>query len=255
MEREKALTDTNYHTVWMEYGRYMALLSVIQKSATDVLAVLDGRLIMNREIEAMLDSMRSGCVPELWKHVSYLSVRTLASYVADLRARLEFLNSWIIEGPPSLFWLPGVFSPRSFLTGLRLAFARKRRVLVSGVGLEYRFPLPSAAAKDSGLQGGTYVRGLWCEGFSYDAQLQQMKDPPLGQYFTPLDAMLILPVAGAAKPAAEMAYDCPIYCVQSRSGVSALGEPNLITNVMVPSGRPGVDWLKRGAVLLLQHDA
>jgi dynein heavy chain len=56
-------------------------------------------------------------VPELWKAVSYPSLRPLGSYLADLYKRLDMLAGWAAAGqPPAVFWLPGFFFVQSFLT-------------------------------------------------------------------------------------------------------------------------------------------
>jgi dynein heavy chain len=63
-------------------------------------------------------------VPELWKAVSYPSLRPLGSYLADLYKRLDMLAGWAAAGqPPGVFWLPGFFFVQSFLTaGLQVSF-------------------------------------------------------------------------------------------------------------------------------------
>lgn len=56
-------------------------------------------------------------VPELWKGVSYPSLRPLGSYLSDLYKRLDMLATWAAAGkPPAVFWLPGFFFVQSFLT-------------------------------------------------------------------------------------------------------------------------------------------
>lgn len=56
-------------------------------------------------------------VPELWKGVSYPSLRPLGSYLSDLYKRLDMLAGWAAAGrPPAVFWLPGFFFVQSFLT-------------------------------------------------------------------------------------------------------------------------------------------
>lgn len=64
-------------------------------------------------------------VPDLWKRVSYPSLRPLGSYLSDLYRRLDMLSSWAAAGkPPSVFWLPGFFFVQSFLTAGELLGCR-----------------------------------------------------------------------------------------------------------------------------------
>jgi hypothetical protein len=88
-------------------------------------------------------------VPELWKAVSYPSLRPLGSYLADLYKRLDMLAGWAAAGqPPAVFWLPGFFFVQSFLTaGLQVgrafvgqlacthAYGCSRPVMLAGWGV------------------------------------------------------------------------------------------------------------------------
>ncbi len=50
-------------------------------------------------------------VPELWANVAYPSRKPLASWMADLHARVAFMESWLTSGEPKCFWLPGAQYP------------------------------------------------------------------------------------------------------------------------------------------------
>ena len=64
-------------------------------------------------------------VPELWRAVSYPSLKPLATYLQDLYARLDMLSAWARTGPPPCFWLPGFFFAQSFLTAALQNYARR----------------------------------------------------------------------------------------------------------------------------------
>ena len=51
-------------------------------------------------------------VPSSWARAAYPSLKPLASWVKDLHARTEFMASWLYDGEPHAFWLPGFFFPQ-----------------------------------------------------------------------------------------------------------------------------------------------
>jgi dynein heavy chain len=87
-------------------------------------------------------------VPELWRRVSYPSLKPLSSYLSDLSARLEMLSSWASAGaPPASFCLPFFFFPHSFLTAGLQNYARARRLPIDVVAYDFEpLPLPAEGA-------------------------------------------------------------------------------------------------------------
>eukprot|EP00967_Tisochrysis_lutea_P024984 scaffold28714_cov18-Tisochrysis_lutea.AAC.1 len=53
-----------------------------------------------------------GRVPNLWSRVAYPSLKPLAAWVADFRMRMAFMESWLVDGEPSSFWISGLFFPQ-----------------------------------------------------------------------------------------------------------------------------------------------
>jgi len=77
-------------------------------------------------------------IPEKWRKKSYPSRKPLMGYVADLKRRLEMLDTWIKEGQPTVFWISGFFFTHSFLTGVKQNFARANYYPIDRVNFTYR---------------------------------------------------------------------------------------------------------------------
>ena len=92
---------------------------------------------MTQELERLADSLLNGQVPQMWKAVSYPTLKPLSSYVADLVARISFLSSWIDDGQPRVYWISGFFFTQSFLTGTRQNHARKYGLAIDTISFNF----------------------------------------------------------------------------------------------------------------------
>lgn len=48
----------------------------------------------------------------MWEKVSYPSLKPLASWIIDLRERVQFMGKWLKEGTPFCYWISGFFFPQ-----------------------------------------------------------------------------------------------------------------------------------------------
>ena len=80
---------------------------------------------MSRELDMMYTSLINNQVPPNWSNVSYPSLKTLTSWIADLKERVVFMRTWATKGHPKSYWLSGLFFPHGFITGVLQTFSRK----------------------------------------------------------------------------------------------------------------------------------
>jgi len=71
-----------------ELARFNTLIEVINTSLKTMIKTLEGKLVMNSEIESMLFSISNNSVPDKWRARSYPTKKPLLSYVSDLNKRL-----------------------------------------------------------------------------------------------------------------------------------------------------------------------
>ena len=84
----------------------------MKSTLSELQRAIKGLVVMSSELESMFLSFLNNQVPTLWAAVAYPSLKPLTSWVLDFHKRISFLRSWIKNGEPRCFWLPGFFFPQ-----------------------------------------------------------------------------------------------------------------------------------------------
>lgn len=98
--------------VSIEMGKFNKMLKQISRTLSELQRAIKGFVIMSSELDAMYQALLFQRVPDLWSNVGYLSQKPLGSWFKDLVARIEFMEKWILEGPPNAFWMSAFFFPQ-----------------------------------------------------------------------------------------------------------------------------------------------
>ena len=88
------------------------LLRQLTTSMSDLRKAIRGLIVMSSDLDAMYTSFLNNAVPGLWEKVSFASLKTLGSWVTDLRYRVQFMRRWLTKGQPAAFPLPVFFFPQ-----------------------------------------------------------------------------------------------------------------------------------------------
>ena len=239
----------------LEVSRYNSLVRIVQASLSDLVSALKGEIIMSQEVEETLESVLERRVPIAWLRQSYPSLRTLAGYIADLAARVDFFNGWIEAGIPASFWLPGFYFPQSFLSAIQQNFARKNKTTVDHVGLA--FSVLADGETTSGVVDGYVIYGVQLEGARWDRERQELAECLPRQHYSHLPPVLVRVVRREEEGVlGESLYRCPVYQTQGRRGdlTTSGHSTNFIFYIYLPTSQEPTHWTVRGVAAVCQVD-
>lgn len=250
-------TNSMNTVLQQEARRYNNLLVVIKSSLHDVQRAIKGEIAMIPTIENNCLSMSIGKLPAQWASKSYPSIKPLSSYVTDLVTRLEYLQSWIRNGEPRVFWLPGFYFTQSFITAILQNYARRSQVQIDLVTLKNEI----TAYENVGQvveQQGVLIHGVYLEGARWDRGTCYLEDPISRILFdnVPILDMIAIEVNEGVldHDKKETEYDAPLYQTTERRGtLSTTGHStNFIMFLKFRSRRPIQHWINRGTAVFCQ---
>uniref|UniRef100_A0A4W6F8M2 Dynein axonemal heavy chain 1 n=1 Tax=Lates calcarifer TaxID=8187 RepID=A0A4W6F8M2_LATCA len=256
MEKYPVLYEESMNTVLIqEVVRYNNLLAVISQSLSDIVKALRGLVVMSSELELMANSLFNNVVPDMWKAKAYPSLKPLASWVSDLLQRINFLQRWIYNGIPPVFWISGFFFPQAFLTGTLQNYARRYSASIDTIGFDFKVMVKSVSEMTEKPDAGCYIHGLFLEGARWDNGAGQLTESRPKELYTEMAVIWLIPKPNR-KPPTSGVYICPIYKTLTRAGtLSTTGHStNYVIAVELPTDHSQRHWIKRGVALICALD-
>jgi dynein heavy chain len=239
--------------IQLHSSRFNRLAGVVRSSLGELQKAIRGLVVMSSELEAMYNSMLNNQVPELWARYAYPSLKPLASWVTDYHKRICFMRSWLTEGLPKCFWLPGFFFPQGFMTGVLQMHARKYSIPIDTLSFGFKVTKHECPDEvEAPPHDGIYIDGLSLDGARWDRHRECLEESDPGVMYAAMPVIHFYPVANYDPPADH--YQCPLYKTSVRAGIlSTTGQStNYVLNVSLPI-KQGTDedhWILEGVSLL-----
>ena len=106
MEKYPVMYEESMNTVLVqEVIRYNRLIQTIIQTLKDLLKALKGLVVMSQQLEEMSISLFNNSVPKMWTDKAYPSLKPLGAWVDDLVERVKFIQGWVTDEIPMVFWL------------------------------------------------------------------------------------------------------------------------------------------------------
>lgn len=239
---EKFPTDYNesMNTVLcQEVGKYNRLIHKMIEMLADIKKALVGDVVMSEELEGMGNAMFDNLVPSGWADVGFLSLKPLASWMSEMLVRVDFLQKWIDNGTPSVYWISGFFFPQAFLTATLQNYARKHVIAIDELSFEFKiYDEVTHQEITEKPEDGAFCYGMYVEGARWNDTIHLLDDSKPKQLYTEMPVVWFVPVRNRKIPETGV-YNCPIYKVLSRSGtLSTTGHStNFCLMIELPSDR------------------
>lgn len=192
--------------------------------------------------------MSLNLIPDIWKARSFNSLKPLGSYVKDVISRIEFFEDWLRNGIPRVFMINKFFFAHGFLTGARQNYARKFKIPIDTMDLDYKVISDENTAAP---EDGVFVQGMYMEGCKWDPSAEVLAESDPKILYTMCPMVWFIPIKAVDKNEKGI-YEMPLYLTMDRKGILATTghSTNFVGCINLPTDKNPSHWVKRGAALL-----
>jgi dynein heavy chain len=242
---------TPYQNAFLQECEYMnALIRAIVTALAEIELAFKGELTMTEKMEALMAAIHANKIPEPWAKIAFNSTRGLASWLDNLKARLEQLNQWKDDPAkkPVVTFINRLFNPQSFLTAIKQVYCRETEqelnalTIFTDVLKKYYWETDLPPSKEG---SGAYVFGFQVEGARWDAAAGQLDES------RPKKPFSVVPVvncrAGLAPTGTKEdpnLYQCPVYLTTARGAT-------YVFTAQLKTKAPARKWILAGVALIL----
>lgn len=232
-----------------------ALIRIICSALAEIELAFKGELTMTERMEDLMAAIFINKVPAPWAKIGFESTRGLASWLDNLRARLDQLNAWKDEPSkrPVVTFLNRLFNPRSFLTAIKQVYSRQTEqelnalTIVTEVTkkLYWEQDLPVAKDAEQDAKQGALIFGFQIEGARWDGAAGILDESKPKRPFSVVPVVRCraerAPPVGKEDPTL---YQCPVYMTPARGAT-------FVFTAQLKTKAPPRRWILAGVAVIL----
>lgn len=161
------------------------------------------------------------------------------------------MDNWLRNGNPNTYWMPGMFYPQGFMTGILQTHARQYKIAIDQLAFAFEvLTVETAEEIEEKPEDGVYIIGLFLDGARWDRENLVITDQLPAKMVETMPIVWFKPQENY-KPDPEE-YQSPLYKTSVRAGVlSTTGQStNFIVHVSLPTKENPNFWVQRAAALL-----
>jgi dynein heavy chain len=146
------------------------------------------------------------------------------------------MRTWLTEGNPTSYWMPGMFFPQGFMTGVLQTHARQYKIAIDKLAFSFQYQEAEGVEDiDEKPEDGVYVYGMFMDGARWDRENCQITDQHPTVMFDTLPVIWFKPMEDYKQDPEQ--YHAPLYKTSVRAGVlSTTGQStNFIVHVATPT--------------------
>ncbi|RHY05497.1 hypothetical protein DYB25_001425 [Aphanomyces astaci] len=238
-----------------EMIRFNGLMHVMNTTLENLKRAIKGLVVMSGALERMYTGFLLQKIPKEWEDAGYPCLKPLSSWVEDFFRRLDAIHTWLVDGPPQSYWLPGFFFPQGFMTAVKQVYSREHEIAIDAL-------IVTCEVLSHGVDGvtgppafGCYISGLFMEGARFDRTTMRIGESTPGDLFDRMPIVWLKPMRSIEyKP--KGVYECPLYKTSTRAGtLSTTGHStNFVVALDIPTKQAPDHWIRRGCAMLCMLD-
>jgi dynein heavy chain len=248
-----------------ELTKFNKLAKKLIDTTKSLQLAVKGLVVFSPELEEVGGKMLVNKIPSTWLGCSYPSLKPCQAYLTDYILRCQFIDDWIKQGTPVVFWFSSFFFQQAYLTGVLQNYARGSKLAIDTLMWNYETLNGEAALPTEQPDRGSYSRGLYMQGARWDDATMTIKDSAPKVLWTTVPIIWLKPCEISkdehdVKHGHPNFYDNPVYKNSDRQGVLSTSghSSNFIMYLYQPCddsiGENKNLWTKRGVALITQTD-
>mmetsp|Transcript_24452 Transcript_24452/g.59362 ORF Transcript_24452/g.59362 Transcript_24452/m.59362 type:complete len:817 (+) Transcript_24452:1-2451(+) len=245
----KSLSDEEkgpFQFVFLQEADYMnGLVGEMIRSLSELQLGFRGELTMSEQMEKLVDSLFLEKIPEWWMKLGFPTVRSLASWLANLKERCEQLDNWCNDPVtiPKVTDISRLFNPQSFLTAIKQITCQVQSLELNKLQVVTEITKRDVKQIETLAREGAYVCGLYLEGARWDMAANSLEDSKPKEMFCKMPVVQCKAGMASEKEDKNI-YQCPTYCTPTR-------RPYYVFPAQLRTKYPPPKWTLAGVALIL----